>query len=460
MKRPMKQTLLAVAVTSSLLLGACEPKVSPTADSAPEAAAAAAASPVPSPQSSKVIAPQPSPSAPAPSLPLAIEQDGRKTILVHYMPWYETPEIRSKWGVHWTGHNGQHNPEVLKENGLPDIWSHYHPLIGPYDSTDPAALECQLLEMKLAGANGVIVDWYGVNPANDFPDIHRASEAMFEAAGRHGMSFAVCYEDRTLKILLDQGKITPEEVPGLLRADLEWASREWFPAPHYVRLDGKPLLLNFGPLQVTDREAWKSALDLPGGRPAFFALHHLWQGAGADGGFSWIHVEPFKGEPSPEVIRRRLADTHNYRSKDPGKSIPSAYPGYRDAYETSYHEPLDRRDGRTMRETLQAAMEGPWPVVQLVTWNDYGEGTVIEPTHEDGYDALEAVQDARRKELGEKFVFTAADLRLPAQLYKLRKQGGAPSAELDRISRLLGEGKCAEAAYALESLSSAAPASH
>lgn len=452
---------IATTLLVVICLGGCKPPVPaeppiPAPNSETEASESATPAPPPAPEALNVVLPQKM-AAPAPVVS-ALVGGNAKALLVHYMPWYETPSVRGRWGAHWTGHNREHDPDIVKEDGLPDIWSHFHPLIGLYDSADPDALECQLLQMKLAGVNGVIVDWYGVNPANDFPDIHRASETLFEAAGRHGMSFAVCYEDRTLKILLDQGKITPEETPGLLRADLEWAAKNWFPAPQYFRLDGRPLLLNFGPLQVTDRGIWDSALDLPGGQPAFFALHHLWQDAGADGGFSWIHIEPFKGEPSSEVIRRRLAETHNYRSMDPKKSIPSAYPGYRDAYETSFHEPLGRREGRTMRETLQAAMEGPWPVVQLVTWNDYGEGTVIEPTHEDGYDALEAVQEARRKELGEKFAFTAADLRLPAQLYKLRKQGVVPAAELDRISRLLGEGKCAEAGRALESLSSAGPA--
>jgi hypothetical protein len=427
-----------------LLLGGCRPPVpAPPAET-------------PTPTASPTPVPEPSPAAAdvgkSPAL-LALETAGRKTILVHYMPWYETPAVRGKWGVHWTGHKNEHNPEVLKENGLPDIWSHYHPLIGPYDSADPAVLECQLLQMKLAGANGVIVDWYGVYPANDFPDIHAATEAMFEAAGKNGMSFAACYEDRTLKVMLDQGKITPEQVPDLLRADLKWAADHWFPAGHHQRFRDKPLLLTFGPLQVKDRETWSQALDLPGGRPAFFALHHLWQGVGADGGFSWVHTEPFDGEPSPDVIQRRLTATHEFRSKNPDESIPSAYPGWRDIYEVSYHEPLDRRDGRTMRETLQAAMDGPWPMVQLVTWNDYGEGTVIEPTHEYGYDALEAVQEARRKEIGEAFAFTADDLRLPARLLTLRRASAAPVPELDRISALLGAGRTDEARSLLDAVS-------
>lgn len=412
------------------------------------------------PRSGDIATPQPSatptpvaevaPLAPAPVLSaLAAEQ--AKALLAHYMPWYETPAVRGKWGSHWTGHKKEHNPEVIKENGLPDIWSKFHPLIGLYDSTDPDALECQLLQMKIAGINGVIVDWYGTYATADYPAIHQAAESMFEACGQFGMKFAACYEDRSLELMVKWGKISPSEIPAQLAENLRWAAAEWFPAPQYFQFEGRPLLLDFGPIYVKEKEAWASALDTCSPRPAFFALHHLWQGVGADGGFSWIHTEPFAGEPGEDVIVRKLTGTHNFRSPDPLKSIPSAYPGFEDVYETSLHN-LGRREGRTMRETLRAAMEGPWPVVQLVTWNDYGEGTVIEPTHEDGYAALEAVQDARRKELGDAFTFTADDLRLPARLYALRKGGQVDRSKLDRVSELLSAGQCAGALQLIESL--------
>jgi hypothetical protein len=394
--------------------------------------------------------------APARSLSMVADPSlvGGKMLLMHYMPWYETPAVRGQWGSHWTGPNQEHDPAALDDNGLPDIWSKFHPLIGLYDSTDPEALECQLLQMKLAGVNGVIADWYSIHPPADYPAIHEATKAMFDACGKFGMKFAACYEDRTLELLVNWGKIAPGEVPAQLAENLQWAADEWFSAPQYFQFEGRPLLLNFGPIYVKDDDVWTGAINACDPRPAFFALHHLWQDVGADGGFSWVHTEPFDGEPGEEVIVQRLTDTHNYRSSDPLKSIPSVYPGFEDVYETSLHN-LGRREGRTMRETLKAAMEGPWPVAQLVTWNDYGEGTVIEPTHEDGYSALEAIQDARRKELGDAFTFTAEDLRLPARLLALRKAGNASKQELDRISGLLRAGQCREAKELLNRLDSA-----
>ena len=103
-------------------------------------------------------------------------------------------------------------------------------------------------------------------------------------------------------------------------------------------------------------------------------------------------------------------------------------------------------------------MEGPWPLVQLVTWNDYGEGTIFEPTYESGYQALEIVQEARRKE-APGFVFTAEDLRLPVRLLELRRKGGVEAEALEKISRLLAEGKCGEARKQLDAAGAPPPKS-
>lgn len=371
---------------------------------------------------------------------------GGRALLMHYMPWYETPDVRGHWGSHWTGHKRQHDPSSTGPDGLPDIWSHYHPLIGLYDSTDPAVLECQLLQMKLAGVDGVIVDWYGIGEAADYPPIHEATRAMFAAAGKEGMSFAACYEDRSAKYLDELGKLGDPDQH--LADTFRWMDREWFSKPQYFRLQGRPLVLNFGPMFYTRPEAWAGAADGLSEKPTVFALHHLWQGAGLDGGFSWVHWEPWDGNPKPELATRRLKNTFSRLAQDPRSLIVSAFPGFNDVYEERHRE-LAHRDGETLRESLAAAMGGDWPVVQLVTWNDYGEGTIIEPTQEFGYKFLEIIQEARRAELGGAFPFTPDDLRLPARLLALRRAGRVPNAELDAVAALLAAGRTAEAAAAL-----------
>lgn len=364
-----------------------------------------------------------------------------KTLMMHYMPWYETPAGRGRWGSHWAGHESEHKPDRAGVDGLPDIWSHFHPLIGLYDSIDRDVLECHLLQMKIAGVDGVIVDWYGLGKAADYPPIHEASRAMFDAAGRHGMKFAVCYEDRSVAYMEELKMLKPEQVREHLTETVQWMQLEWFQKPQYFRMAGRPLLLNFGPIHIHDPADWSAALGSVPDRPAFFGLHHLWKNAGGDGGFSWVHKNAWQGKPEESVIHERLYKEFTHASNDPAKLIVSAYPGFMDVYKQS-HPILEHRDGATMRESLRACMKGPWDVVQLITWNDYGEGTMIEPTHEFGYTFLEIIQDERRKELGPDFPFRPEDLKLPAELLAIRREAGVTRLVGDRIARHLINGDC------------------
>ena len=372
-------------------------------------------------------------------------ETARKTLMAHYMPWFTTPAISGQWSGHWTGFQPpQHHPDQSTTNSMADIWSHYHPLIGLYDSSDPDVLECHLLQMKLAGIDGVIADWYGIGEAADFPAINKATRALFDAAAQFGMKFAVCYEDRTVQMMIDWKKLQPDQISNHLAQTMQWLQREWFTKPQYLQFHGRPLLLNFGPIYLTDRAVWDAAFKTIPDRPSFYALHHLWRKVGADGGFTWIHYDPWEGKPTEATILKRIHEVFTYFSTNANEVIVSAYPGFNDVYEP-HLQYLDYRGGKTLQETLEVGIEGPWSLIQMVTWNDYGEGTMIEPTHEFGYTFLEIIQRARQKELGQAFKFTAEDLRLPARLYALRKKGSVPATELDRISQLLNRGACAEA---------------
>ena len=68
--------------------------------------------------------------------------------------------------------------------------------------------------------------------------------------------------------------------------------------------------------------------------------------------------------------------------------IAVAFPGFRDIYEEAGIRPsfgsLHHRDGETFAETLELALNSDAPIIQIATWNDHGEGTVIEPTQEFG----------------------------------------------------------------------------
>lgn len=120
-------------------------------------------------------------------------------MLVHYMPWYASKDVSGAWGWHWTMNH--FDPEQRKWDDQRKIASHDYPLIGPYDSGDDHALECHALLMKIAGLDGVVIDWYGTSDLNDHAMNHRNTQKFIPWLKKAGLSFAVCYEDQAVKSL-------------------------------------------------------------------------------------------------------------------------------------------------------------------------------------------------------------------------------------------------------------------
>jgi len=102
--------------------------------------------------------------------------------------------------------------------------------------------------MKYAGLDGVMVDWYGVNSDNSIA-LHKSNtEALFRALKRAGLKMSVVYEDRTLEGVTDK--------VGTVRQDLRYLAENFFKDDSYVKVEGRPLLLDFGPIQMESPKDW------------------------------------------------------------------------------------------------------------------------------------------------------------------------------------------------------------
>lgn len=377
---------------------------------------------------------------------LAGETFSRPLFFAHYLPWYETPAVSGRWGWHWTMNH--FHPDEKDPHGRRSIASRQYPLLEPYDSNDPDLLECHVLLMKLAGVDGVVVDWYGTDDLHDYALLHRNTEHLFRHIRRAGLGFVLCYEDRSLGEAVRGGRLSPDEVGKHLGSLLQRLSEGWFQDPLYVKWKGRPVFLVFGPAYAED-SAWEEALACVSPRPVLLTLSE--RRAFAEGGFAWVPMgEREGGIVSPEkalAYLRAFAE----RAKTWDVAMTAAFPGFEDIYAEAKVRPsygvLDAREGVTFSETLSVAVESGVPFVQLVTWNDYGEGTVVEPTVEAGYRYLEQIQAMRRR-FEPSFCFGAEELRLPVTLYGLRKRfphDEERGAVLDVAAEALLEGRVEEA---------------
>lgn len=361
----------------------------------------------------------------------------RPLVLAHYMPWYQSKPFGRQWGWHWTMNH--YDPDKRGPDGRQQLASQFRPLIGAYDSADPDALECQTLQMKIAGIDGVFIDWYGTKDLYDYAANNRNTGKMIDACTKAGLKFSIVMEDAIVPGLVKAGKSTAEDYG---RSAVQWLNSKWFNLPGFLRWHGKPVLLIFGPQYYKDPDL----NSIFGNGLALFTL--LGKKGPAVGAFGW---------PGPQVGNARswteLQAFYDRAKKWPA-SIPEAYPRFEDIYKqagvhNSWGEILDDK-GETFRRTLAMAEASHAPFIQIATWNDWGEGTQIEPSAEYGYRDLEVLQDTRKRQ-DSAFPYRRADLRLPAKLYRLRKSGASPS-KLNQAARDILDGRCSNAASILNSL--------
>ena len=312
--------------------------------------------------------PEPAPVDPTPTDENLDPQQPAKTnamkVYVHYMPWFVSPQSSGVWN-HWTMSG---NPLAVDQSNFA---SHYHPLTGAYASNDEAILDYQCLLMKYAGIEGVMVDWYGTQQKNDYPQNETNTRALLKAVEKAQLKMAIVYEDATLDGLSDK--------QGQARSDMRHLQSYYFKSDSYTKVGDKPLLMCFGPQQLTTAAGWDYAFGALNTKPQFVVLNGFSSRANAQGEFLWVN-------PNPDYSRANTFDTY----------IAGAMPGFWDVYKQfgqgNGYTTYDREDGALFLRQLNAAKTSGLELLQISTWNDYGEGTIVEPTKEFGYQYLKMLQ--------------------------------------------------------------------
>lgn len=388
-----------------------------------------------------------------------------KLVMVHYMPWYVAQPYSGSWGWHWTMNH--YHPNVSNPDGRQEIASWYYPLIGPYDSLDPAVLEYHVLLMKLAGIDGVIVDWYGPDKFNDYDINNQRTLALFNFTRKAGLKFSLCYEDQTIQQEVNGGFISAGTAVAHAQQTMLYVQTNFFEDASFLRLNQAPVFLNFGPQYFKNTADWRSIFSVldPTNVPAYFPEDNRLPAAA--GAFDWPPMWMSGAGTNvltPVQLQSYLAKFEHSATSWP-EFVSSAFPRFHDIYAQAgtgaSNGYLEDANGATLINTLSRAMTNNSALVQLVTWNDYGEGTIIEPTLDYGYRDLGIVQDLRRQYLDAGFPYHTNDLALAFRLYTLRKQhprNSVIAAELDRIFTNLVNGATSEARAELAGVESNRPA--
>jgi Glycosyl hydrolase family 99 len=330
-------------------------------------------------------------------------------VFVHYMAWFETPATsgNGKWGQHWTMAN--EDPTITLGNGRQQIASWFYPMIGPYASSDRDVIDYHLLLMKYAGIDGLIVDWYGVQNVNDYPLIKRNTDSLFKRVPYAGLQYGICYEDATLtqdKAVAGTDSITAAQ------QDFAYLQSNYFNSGSYIKINNQPLLLDFGPQVLKTSNDWSQAFSQLSTKPRLLSLEYAGSvtGSSGSGEFAWVDA----------TDQTNLSGFYQGRAPSLATYFAAAYPGFQDFYaQGGWGNTLfliNYNNTATLQNCLSLAKTSGTNYLQLITWNDYGEGTMIEPTLDFNFTFLQAIQQYTGVS------YTVTELQLIYKWYTLRKK--------------------------------------
>jgi hypothetical protein len=273
---------------------------------------------------------------------------------------------------------------LLYSGATTKIYVHVQPWWGDpahisigYDSADPAQVHRQITDMISRGIDGIIVDWYGVICPNAGQCNHEnaAMIALLQEAEMHpGFEVAVGQD------LGDLNKERKSKRMDDLIWDLNYVHDHFEQSPSYMRRNGRPVITFFG--IETSGINWSTVRKRVQGSPLFlFENSSGFSDPQSNGSFAWMH-------PTHSGLDTGLSNLDLFYkvalSKSSEVAIGAAYKGFNDSLASwGQHLKVNQQCGQTWLAGFTEAGKYYSPDnqlenLQIVTWNDYEEGSEIE----------------------------------------------------------------------------------
>ena len=330
---------------------------------------------------------------------------------VFYYAWYGAPKVDGEWR-HWNhariaswreneadAHStARHIPE------LDDLGSTFFPMLGAYSSRDPEVLRTHMQWISRSGAGVLVLSWYPPGLADDEgKDADLAAPAILDAAAEAGLAVAFQLEPYA-------GRSPLSVADDLAYLTATYGGHSGLYREHAT---GLPMVYVYDSYRSPPEE-WAAVL-APGGASTVrgttadalvlgLLLHAKDKedivSAGFDGAYTYFASEESRGSASHTTNWAELEDFYADRGL---LFVPSAGPGYDDEDVRPWNGAAtrNREGGQRFRRSLEAARDADPLFVSITSFNEWHEGSQIEP-------AVPKRRSARAKPSGS---WPAADFR-------------------------------------------------
>jgi hypothetical protein len=278
--------------------------------------------------------------------------------------------------------------DIANLPGSPKVLADYQPWFGDpdhidvgYSSQDPNVLRKQIENARKLGIYAFVVDWYGSRR----PFLDRSTALLQRIASEQHFHIALMYDETQD----DTGHATDDAMEAMELAYQKYIGPGAAGRDAYLTYNGRPVIFVFPKRGHTDWDQvrqqinqWQSPPillyedDPPSQYVKAFDGEYAWVYPGSKG---WTADGQAWGEDYLTDFYAKM------RKHSDEVAVGGIWPGFNDAKASwSLHRHIDPRCGKTFEDTMRLFEENddsshPIPFVLIATWNDYEEGTAIEP---------------------------------------------------------------------------------
>ncbi|HOX39545.1 MAG TPA: glycoside hydrolase family 99 protein [Candidatus Brocadiia bacterium] len=301
--------------------------------------------------------------------------DDYSKVHAFYYPWYGNPKTDGAW-AHWNHNVILHEGGGKAYNPPDDIGANFYPQIGCYSSMSRADLDVQMRQMRDAGIGVIALSWWGADRQED-----KTVPLTLDVADKYGLK--VCFHiepyggrnavsfKETIKYLVDK-----YGCHNAFYRDKERGNRPLFYLYDSYLVPAEEWATVLSPdasntIRGTQYDAVVIALWVKSGDGGFVLKGCF------DGFYTYFATDGFT-----------YGSTYaNWQSmsrwaKEHGKIfIPSVGPGYDDTRIRPWNavNRRDREGGAYYDRMFQAALDAKPDFVSVTSFNEWHEGTQIEP---------------------------------------------------------------------------------
>jgi hypothetical protein len=302
-------------------------------------------------------------------------------VLAFYYGWWgpKSPPVEGYMDGAWGGANTNKH-EMLKIAR--------YPVKGPYSSHDTAILDWHIDQARSHGITGFVVSWLGTGPEAAWPE--KTLQLLFERA-----------EEKDFKVSIYWEQAPGEGAGQISRAvsEISYLLNRNGKSKAFLKVNGKPVIFAYGRLiNQVPVAAWPEIIEGIRAKAGDFALIADGQQGSYVHLFDGIHSYGMPGLP-PDLYRNLTMQNLDQRQAFAARyyaegvrmarrcsriSCLMVFPGTdaRKAYKFDWH--TDRLDGQGYRTLWEEAIKANPDWIIINSWNEWNEGSEVEPSLELG----------------------------------------------------------------------------